>query len=513
MSAPRSIGELPGPRGLPLLGSAHQLARASQAHLKAEAWARRYGPIVRVDIGPRRIIGISDAQEINRILRERPHNFRRWRDQETIFREMKASTTGDLSGAVGVVAAEGEEWKRQRRLVVTALNSNHLHRYFHVIRTAAGRLRVRLEQAAQAERAFEITQDLCAYTVDVTSALAFGVDLNTLERGENELQSHIQRALQMTARRLAMPVRYWRWVRLPADRALDRSMLEIRKAVLGFIEQAKARMVARPELYEKPENFLEGMLAAQRADGAITDEEIIANVSTLLNAGEDTTAHTLAWTVWFLASRPQILERLAEEARSVLGGGELPADHTMIEQLDYCEAVIRESMRLKTVGPLLTLEPLVDTTICDTHIPAGTRLLLLLRQAGLHDGEHASEFRPERWLNQQDDESAPKSLAFGAGPRFCPGRNLAFLESKAAIAMIARNFTIELDDSHGAVREAFHFAMVPKGLRVRLHERSSAGQAAASDSIPKPIAGTVATPATGNGSERDSESPSKPTLS
>lgn len=474
MSTLRSIAELPGPPGLPLLGNAHQMLRPSRVHLKAEAWARRYGPIVRVDVGPRRIVGISDAQEISRILRERPHNFRRWKDQETIFREMRASTTGDSTGSVGVFAAEGEEWKRQRRLVITALNSNHLHRYFHVIHTATERLHRRLGEAARAGRAFEITQDLCAYTVDVTSALAFGADLNTLERGENELQRHIQRALQMTARRLAMPVPYWRWVRLPPDRALERSLLEIRKAVIGFVQQARDRMVARPELYEAPENFLEGMLAAQRADGAFTDEEIIANVSTLLNAGEDTTAHTLAWTAWFLASRPDVQQRLAEEADMVLGQDDFPTDHAMIERLDYCEAVIRESMRLKTVGPLLTLEPLVDTTICDAHIPAGTRLLLLLRQAGLHDGEHASEFRPERWFDQQDDESAPKSLAFGVGPRFCPGRNLAFLESKAAIAMIARNFTIEADDSRGPVTEAFHFAMVPKGLRVRLHERSTA---------------------------------------
>lgn len=333
MTRARSIGELPGPRGLPLFGSAHQLLRASRAHLKAEAWARRYGPIVRVDIGPRRIVGISD---------------------------------------------------------------------------------------------------------------------------------------RMTARRLAMPIPYWRWVRLPADRALDRSLVEIRKAVIGFIEQARTRMAARPELHHAPENFLEGMLAAQQADSTFTDEEIISNVSTLLNADEDTTAHTLAWTVWFLASRPEIQLRLAQEAHAVMGNDALPTDHAMIERLPFCEAVIRESMRLKTVGPLLTLEPLVDTTICDTHIPAGTRLLLLLRQAGLHDGQGASEFHPERWLGEDNDESAPKSLAFGAGPRFCPDRNLAFLESKAAIAMIARNFTIELDDSKGAVEEAFHFAMVPKGLRVRL---------------------------------------------
>jgi cytochrome P450 len=372
MTAPRSIGELPGPRGLPLLGSALQLVRASQAHLKAEQWAHRYGPIVRVDVGPRRIVGISDAQEINRILRERPHNFRRWKDQETLFREMSAVPTGQPSGSVGVFAAEGEDWKRQRRLVVTAMNSNHLHRYFHVIRTATERLHRRLGEAAQAERVLEITQDLCAYTVDVTSALAFGHDLNTLERGESDLQAHIQRALRMTARRLAMPVPYGRWVRLPADRALDRSLVEIRQAVIACIEQARARMSASPELYEAPENLLEGMLAAQQTDGTFTDDEIIANVSTLLNAGEDTTAHTLAWTVWFLASRPHVQQRLAEEADMVLAQDDFPIDHTMIEQLAYCEAAIRESMRLKTVGPLLTLEPLVDTTICGTHIPAGT---------------------------------------------------------------------------------------------------------------------------------------------
>ena len=62
-------------------------------------------------------------------------------------------------------------------------------------------------------------------------------------------------------------------------------------------------------------------------------------------------------------------------------------------------------------------------------------------------------------------------LPFRAGPRFCPGRNLAFLESKAALAMIARNFEIELDDSE-PVTELFGFTTVPSGLRVRLRERA-----------------------------------------
>ena len=467
MTVPREISDLPGPRRLPLLGNAHQI-RAVAMHLVVEEWRKRYGPIFRFDLGRRRVVAVGDLDEINKILRERPDGFRRWQEMKVIIAEM---------GGDGVFSAEGEDWRRQRRLAVTALNSNHLQRYFHIVRISAERLHRRLRDAARDGREFDITRELSSYTVDVTSALAFGHDLNTLERGEDELQGHIQRVLQMTGHRVRAPVPYWRWVRLPADRALDRSLVEIRRALYEFIEQARRRMAERPELREAPENFLEGMLAAQEADGTFTDEEIIANTFTLLNAGEDTTSHTMAWTVWFLASRPEVQDRWADEAREVLGEQSLPAEFETVAGLRYGEAVLRESMRLKPVAVVGNAEPLADITIADTHIPAGTRLWLLTRDAGLRASgvERASEFDPERWLESELPTPDQKSfLAFGAGPRFCPGRNLAFLESKTAMAMIAHNFEIELDSSSAPVTEVLGFTMVPKGLRVRLRERTAA---------------------------------------
>ncbi len=464
MSAPglRMIADLPGPPRLPLLGNALPLIRFSRVHLTAERWAQRYGPIVRVDIGRRPIVGISDVAAINQVLCERPKGFRRWHDQEAVATEM--------GSPIGVVLAEGEDWRRQRRPVVTALNTGQLHHSYHVIRTATERLHRRLSSAATDGRVLEITQELVSYTVDITSALALGHDPNTLERGENELQAHIRRVLQMTVRRLWMPIPYWRWLRLPADRALNRSIAEINRVIGDFIVQARTRMSERPELREAPENLLEAMLAAQQEEGTFTDEEIAGNVFAMLIAGEDTTAHTLAWTMWFLASRPDVQLRLCEEARQALGDDPFPIDHMMLDGLEYGEAVIRESMRLKAVAPIETIESLIDTTICDTHIPAGTRLVLLLRDAGLRGGERLREFDPDRWL----DGRAPdrKSfLTFGVGPRFCPGRQLAFLESKTALAMIARNFEIELDQPERPVTELFNVTMVPKGLRVRLRHR------------------------------------------
>jgi cytochrome P450 len=463
ITATRSIDELPSPRGLPLVGNAHQLARASRVHLVCERWARRYGPIVRVEIGRRRMVGISDIDAINEILRERPDGFRRWRDQKAIMDEL---------GMGGVFAAEGEEWKRQRRLVIIALNTNHLHRYYEVIRTSTGRLYRRLSDAARAGRILDISQELTSYSLDVTSALAFGQDLNTLERDDVELQGHIQRTFGMIARRLAAPFPYWRWVKLPADRALDRSVTQLHEAVDQFIEQARRRIAAEPELREQPENFLQSMIAAQETDGTFTDHEIHRNTLDLLFAGEDTTAHTLGWTTWLLAQRPDVQERLAAEATETLGEESYPQDHEVVARLPYTEAVLRESLRVKSVGPLLTAEPLRDTTICDTHIPAGTRLVLLLRYAALGD-RSLTDFEPERSLQENPED--PKLLSFGAGPRFCPGRNLAFLEAKTALAMIARNFHIELDDSAGPVRERYNFAMIPDGLRVRLRARTRLG--------------------------------------
>jgi len=211
-SAPRSIRDLPGPRGLPLVGVAHRML-TTPLHQVIEQWCERYGPVFAFKLGSRTVVVVTDADAVNQALRERPEGFRRPWLGERIGRE--------LVGTVGVFAAEGDEWRRQRRLAVTALNSNHLERYYEVVRTCTERLHGRLIGAATGE-SHEIGSDLTAFTVDVTSALAFGHDLNTLQHGDGELQRHIQRIFQTMARRITMPFPYWRWLRLPADRAARR---------------------------------------------------------------------------------------------------------------------------------------------------------------------------------------------------------------------------------------------------------------------------------------------------
>src|ERR1700759_3829484 len=128
--ATRTIADLPGPGRLPLLGNAHQL-RPDRLHQTAEAWADRYGPLYRFDLGRRQVVVISDVDNVNAALRDRPDGFRRWREILEITEEL---------GPVGVFSPEGDDGRGMRRLGVTALNSNHLQRYFEVVATSPERL-------------------------------------------------------------------------------------------------------------------------------------------------------------------------------------------------------------------------------------------------------------------------------------------------------------------------------------------------------------------------------------
>jgi cytochrome P450 len=216
----------------------------------------------------------------------------------------------------------------------------------------------------------------------------------------------------------------------------------------------------RPELREAPENFLESMLATPE----YSEADVLGNVFTMLFAGEDTTANTLAWATWMLANDRPAQQRLAAEADEVLGGDRTPQSADAADAMRFGEAVFRESARLKSTAPIIFVEPNADTTVAGVDLPAGTRVAALTRQAGRP--EKVARFDPDRWL---DAETNPVFLSFGSGPRFCPGRNLAFLEGKAALAMLARNFEIEAVGP--PPREHFGFTMSPSGLRVRLHPR------------------------------------------
>lgn len=464
----RKVGELPGPRVLPLVGSSHLLDLGA-LHLQLEDWARRYGTPYRFAIGPRDVLVLSDMEEMSPVLRERPETFRRGSNLEPVFREL---------GVDGVFSAEGAAWRPQRRLAMEALSHRHLRSFYPTLARVAERLRDRWRRAVAQGTVLDIAEELKRFTVDVTTELVFGYDIDTLSKEGDVVQEKLGLIFPVLNRRLFTPIPHWRLIRMPADRAVDRAIAELRTWLDGLTAAARARLAADPERASAPQNFLEAMLVARDEKGRpFDDTTIFGNALTMLLAGEDTTAYTLAWCVHLLLESPASVAELRRELDARLGDDPTPRDIDVASGLAYAGAIANESMRLRPVAPLLFHEPLVDTVIGDLDVPKGTLIAKLMRAPATSATSFVEpeRFLPERWLDDRRPEGPHEPSAhqpFGSGPRICPGRSLALLEMKLVLATLYQSFDVERVGPASGVREIFAFTMMPEGLEVRLSERA-----------------------------------------
>jgi cytochrome P450 len=459
----RSIRDLPGPRGLPVIGNLLQVD-TSRLHLIAEQWSRAYGDYFRFRIGPREFLVVANPEAIAAVLRDRPEGFQRTSRLSSIARDM---------GFNGVFSANGESWRRQRPMVMASFDPGHIKSYFPALVKVTQRFARRWQRVAAAGEAIDLQADLMRYTVDVTAGLAFGADINTLESGEEVIQAHLDKVLPALFKRLMAPIPYWRWFKLPLDRHLE----ELHRAVADFIGQARERIKADPRLRSRPTNLIEAMIGARDTEASgLDDADVAGSVLTMLLAGEDTTANTLAWMIYLLGRHPGALERARDEVRGALGSNQVLEKYEQVAALAFVEACANETMRLKPVAPILMLEAIRDAVVGGIDVPAGTLLMCLMR-AGATDERRfpdARVFDPSRWLSSPPASTAKRvAMPFGAGPRLCPGRYLAMLEMKMVIAMLFGGFDIErvtTPDGEEA-KEHLAFTMAPVGLRLKLRGR------------------------------------------
>ena len=466
---PRPLADLPGPPGWPVLGNLLQLEPA-RLHLQLGEWAQRYGRLFKLRLANRLVLVAADHEAVAAVLRDRPEGFRRTDRLEAISTEI-----GLKPGLFGV---NGEAWKRQRRMVMAAFDPGHVKAYYPSLAKCGERLRARWAGAAAAGKGIDLQADLMRFTVDAIAGLAFGTDVNTLESDGDIIQRHLDKIFPKLFTRMITAVPYWRFFELPSDRELNRAMAAVNAAIDGFVRAAHQRLAEDPARRSAPQNLLEAMVASADEPGSgIDDAQVAGNVLTMLLAGEDTTANTLAWGIWLLHRHPQALARATAEVRGVRADGG-PVTLEQLARLDYVEACMHETMRLKPVAPQLPLQALKDTIVGDVAVPAGTVVISLMRHDSIDDHfvPEARAFKPERWLGEGGlaPGSAKRiSMPFGAGPRICPGRYLALQEMKIVLATLLQHFDIQFvgTDGGGEPAERLMFAMAPVGLRMRLAAR------------------------------------------
>lgn len=471
LSAERSVTDLPSPAGLPLIGHLHRIDPL-KAHLKLEVWAKKLGPAYTIRLGRERVVVFTDSRLARDLLQDRPAGFTRGRRILPVAREM---------GFEGVFAAEGADWAMQRRRTAEAFFPAHLPRFLPVISEIAERLHGKLARMAYAGEIVDIGRELMRFTVDVTSALAFGQDPRTIEGDGDGIQAAIAEIFPVFMKRVMSPFPYWHYVTPPSERRADAALERVKRHVGILIAEAERRLAQRGADVP-PGNLLEALILGAQEGGETDLSRVSANVLTLLLAGEDTTAHTIAWALYYIAQDRSLQDRLHAESMAANPSDRPVSTMDEIRTLALAEACGMEALRLKPVVPFQSFVAQRDMVLGDLAIPRDT-MLFFLNRPSLLDADHFADplsFRPERWLAQADGRGprlahdARTFLQFGAGPRVCPGRNLAMLEIKLVLSMLLRHFKIELAVPSDRIEEVQAFTMGPKTLPVRLIPRDEA---------------------------------------
>ena len=176
----------------------------------------------------------------------------------------------------------------------------------------------------------------------------------------------------------------------------------------------------------------------------------------LIGGGTDTSAVTVEWAMSELLRNPDVLAKATEELDRVIGRGRLVVEEDM-PNLPYVEAVVKETMRLHPVAPLLTPRlSREDVSVGGYDVPAGTRVLINIWAIGRDQAvwEAPMEFRPERFIGGGVDVKGQdfELLPFGSGRRMCPGIGLGLKTVHMILANLLHAFAWRLPDG-GAAEE------------------------------------------------------------
>jgi len=368
-----------------------------------------------------------------------------------------------LVGPDTVLTALGARHMRQRRLLLPSFHGEAVARYAQMIADVAERE----IDSWPIGRPLALATSTQAIALDVIMAGIFGIQKRpvpgTPEHGLRRdvlliLRLSATAAGQLAELTLIGQQRPIGVVRLLFER-LDRHLYAV-------IAAARRRVDA--EGPERRTDLLSLLLAARDEDGqTMTDRELRNELLTLVLAGHETTANSIAWTFERLLRTPHAYDRLREEIRS--DSDDAPA---------YLEATIHETMRNRPVIPITSRRVRVPWQLGQFSVPAGSAVMvpisLLHHREDLYPDPFS--FRPERFLDVRPGSYT--WTAFGGGIRRCVGATLAMAEQRIVVRAITRRTDLRAADPRPEHLIQRNVTMIPsKGARVIVTARRGAARA------------------------------------
>ncbi len=328
----------------------------------------------------------------------------------------------------GIIVSDGPFWRRQRRMIQPAFNKQVIAGLTEQMKLANRRLFSVWSQHAESGTEINVTEATNELALEIILRAIFSNDYERITGGTNANPFAI--LTESVARDLQLALKF--------------------RALTKIVHEAVAHRRASGV---EQEDFLSIFLAARDKDTGepMTDKELVDEIMTLIVAGSETSATTMNWAWYSLATNPDVETRFHAEIDSA-GYTDVPGFDDAL-QLVYTRQIIEETLRLYPPVWLFSRKAVADDALAGFAIEAGTEILITPYFLHRHKDfwPDAENFVPERF-----DPDAVKQrhklafIPFSAGPRRCIGDFFGIVEVQLHLGLMARHFRLRLSPGQSA---------------------------------------------------------------
>jgi cytochrome P450 len=412
-----------------LFGSGYLIR--NNTHEEVHKLIKKYGEIFSLSLPFNRVVIAAKPEYAKYVLVDNNKNYRK-----SLAYDMLRILLGN-----GLLTSEGDFWKKQRRLIQPAFHKQKLADLTAMMVKRAEREVERMKTHAQTGEYFDIAPEMTTLTLDIISEAIFS---NGVDDEKAELVSRqITLLNQYATEKLNDPIRLPAMIPTPFNIRERKAVKVLDDVIYEIIDKRRKEGISKSDL-------LSMLLDArdEETGEAMDNRQLRDEVMTIFIAGNETTANSMAWTLYLLSQNPEAEAKMVQEIDSKLDAG-VQLDFNSIMGFQYVRQVIDESMRMFPPAWMVGRRNNEDDEIGGYRIIKDTNVLVPIWY--LHRSEkywdEPLKFKPERFAPENKHNiDRYVYFPFGGGPRLCIGNNFAILEMQIILIHLYRNYKFRLKE-------------------------------------------------------------------
>ncbi|KAM3931026.1 cytochrome P450 2K6-like [Leptodactylus fuscus] len=426
----------PGPRCLPLIGNLH-LVDLQRPHLTYLQFAKKYGPVFRVQMGTTKMVVLAGYETVKEALVNNAEVFGE-RGLLKIFTSM--------DNGMGVTFSQGENWKTMRRFAISTLRDFGMGKSIIEEKIIEECSHLTNHFASFKGKPFDNSTFLRAAVANIIVSILLRVRMDYDDSQFQRLLHLAHESVRLLGAPMVLLFNMFPFIEMfpGSHKTIVKNVDELCDFITKtFIEHLK-------NLDENDQrSFIDAFLVRQKEEAGdpqsyFHNGNLTRVVRNLFSAGIETTAATLSWGLLLMAKYPKIQEKVQEEISTVIGSAQLMYSHR--GQMPFTNAVIHEIQRFADIVPLnLGRETTKDVNFKGYFLPKGTYVVPLLTSV-LRDKtqfEKPEEFYPNHFLDAKGNFRKNEAfMPFSAGRRACAGETLAKMELFIFFTSLLQKFTL-----------------------------------------------------------------------